>query len=278
MPRFNVPRLKTLRICAKLILAFLGLSALIGICGASGLFFVQQIGTSVSVFADVTSPMLGHTLQLVDNAQRMRAAFLDAMKRGGDGAQKQLADIESDARRSIDALRELSTRADLSVNIGAIEGRQREFAQGFQAMLATTARERAAEAKTKALVEQFAVARREFDAKLVAVANESEVKIVESEDRAKTEVQTGKATVEDLGELISQTFTETFPLLQGVNKLMRDGVKLEETTTSYVSTTQRAISTRSRSARNRRSRPRPRRPSGSAAACAPRKARRRSPR
>ena len=124
------------------------------------------------------------------------------------------------------------------MNIGAIEGRQREFAQGFQAMLATTARERAAEAKTKALVEQFAAARREFDAKLVTVANESEAKIVESEDRAKTEVQTGKATVEDLGELISQTFTETFPLLQGVNKLMRDGVKLEETTTSYVSTTQ----------------------------------------
>ena len=73
MRRFNFRVFATRGIRAKLILAFLGLSLLIGICGASGLFFVQRIGASVSVFADVTSPMLGHTLQLVDNAQRTRA-------------------------------------------------------------------------------------------------------------------------------------------------------------------------------------------------------------
>ena len=111
------------RIWRQLILAFLGLSALIGICGASGLFFVQQIGTSVSMLADVTSPMPRSHPAARGQCPAHARGLVNAMKRGGDGAQKQLADIESDARRSIDALRELSTRADLSVNIGAIEGR-----------------------------------------------------------------------------------------------------------------------------------------------------------
>jgi len=242
MSRRSPGFLTNLKIRAKLILAFLGLSLLIGISGASGLFFVERIGASVSLFGDVTSPMLGHTLQLVDNAQRMRAAALDGMKgaTAADASKKELAALDATARQGIAGLRRLSTQAGLLVQIDDIERRQQQFAQGFQDLLATHARERAAEAKTRGLIAQFAAARREFDALLVATAAESEAKIVESEDRAKIDVQTGKATVEDLGNLISHTLTETFPLLQGVNKLMRDGVKLEETTISYVNTTQAA--------------------------------------
>src|SRR4051794_4982163 len=167
MSQFKLGFFKGLRIRAKLILAFLGLSLLIGVCGASGLFFVQRIGASVSVFADVTSPMLGRTLQLVDNAQRMRATFLHASKdaSAGASADKQLGELDGAARQSIDALRGLSTRAGLSVNIEAIESHQREFARGFGAMRAIHARELATTAKVRTLVEQFAAMRREFDAK-----------------------------------------------------------------------------------------------------------------
>src|SRR5215468_2034596 len=95
-----------LKMRAKLILAFLGLSLLIAICGASGLFFIQRIGANVTVFADVTSPMLGHSLQLVDNAQRMRAVLLDATRGEGTEEQyaKQLAELEATARRDIESL------------------------------------------------------------------------------------------------------------------------------------------------------------------------------
>ena len=65
----------------KLASAFLLLSLLIGICGASGLFFVYRIGSTVSVFSDVTSPLLGQTVILADNAQRMRSVFLDAVNK-----------------------------------------------------------------------------------------------------------------------------------------------------------------------------------------------------
>src|SRR5262249_62422540 len=71
-----------LRLKAKLILAFLGLSLLIGISGAAGLFFVQRIGAAVAVFSEVTSPLLTQSMDLADNAQRTRAAFLDGLSRG----------------------------------------------------------------------------------------------------------------------------------------------------------------------------------------------------
>jgi len=79
MVKLRFDLVKNLGIRAKLIIAFLGLSTLIAISGASGLFFVHRIGAGVSAFADGNSPMLGGTLQLVENAQRMRAAFLGAL-------------------------------------------------------------------------------------------------------------------------------------------------------------------------------------------------------
>ena len=51
MLRFDVKFLRGLKIRARLILAFLGLSLLIGLCGAVGLFFIQRIGANVAVFA-----------------------------------------------------------------------------------------------------------------------------------------------------------------------------------------------------------------------------------
>jgi methyl-accepting chemotaxis protein len=240
MPGFRLNFVRGLKVRARLILAFLGLSLLIGICGACGLFFVQRIGANVSVFADVTSPMLGHTLQLADNAQRMRAVLLDATN--GDHADDRFAarltELETQARPDIESLRQLSNRAGLATQVVEIERRLQEFTRPLQARLAAHAREKALTTKIQGLTDRFGVDRRAFDATLAAVAGEAEVKMVEAEDRAKIEVQTGAATVEGLGNLISETLTETYPLLQGVNKLMRDVVKLEEATTSYLATMQ----------------------------------------
>ena len=59
---------------------------MIGICGASGLVFVYGIGATLSVFADVTSPLLSQTVVLADNAQRMRSVFLDAINKNDNTA------------------------------------------------------------------------------------------------------------------------------------------------------------------------------------------------
>lgn len=240
MSRSGLRLFGNLKIRARLFLAFLGLSLLIGICGASGLFFIQRIGASVSVFADMTSPMLGHALKLVDNAQQMSVVSLNALKSANEdaAAAKKLDELEAAGRQSTEALRRLSANAGLQVNMEAIETRKQVFAESLRGMLAAHTRKIEASAKTKSLIEEFSAARRDFDAKLAEMANAAEIKMIESEDGAKVEVQTGQATVESLGNIISKTLTETFPLLQGVNKLMRDAVKIEEATTIYANTKQ----------------------------------------
>src|SRR5262245_45376392 len=202
-----------LKLRPKLVLGFLALSLLIAVCGASGLFFVKRIGASVSVFADVTSPMLGHTLQLADNAQRMRAAFLEATSRAGadDDFKKVLAELDAAALRDIDGLRRLATAAGLTIDITDIERRQQELSQILQARRAAQQRAQASAAKTNALLERFSVERNTFDSMLTAIAGVAETKIVEAEDKAKIDVQTGAATVEGLGTLIAQALNETYP-------------------------------------------------------------------
>src|SRR5262245_38983824 len=229
-----------LKLRPKLVLGFLALSLLIAVCGASGLFFVKRIGASVSVFADVTSPMLGHTLQLVDNAQRMRAAFLEATTRAraDDDFKKVLAELDAAARRDIDGLRRLASEAGLTVDVNGIERRQRELSENLQARRAAHSREQTSAAKTIRSVGavQGRAGRLRCHAHLHR--RRSGNQDVEAEDRAKIEVQTGAATVEGLGELIARALNETYPLLQGLNRMMRDVVKLQETTTAYVATTE----------------------------------------
>jgi hypothetical protein len=86
-------RNKPLMLRPKLILAFAAIAAMTVFCGGIGLFFVDRIGKSVSVFSDVTSPLLTESLALVDDAQRMRATFLLAINTGGntDEASSKLA-------------------------------------------------------------------------------------------------------------------------------------------------------------------------------------------
>mgnify|MGYP000479764074 CR=1 FL=1 len=192
MSRSGLRLFGNLKIRARLFLAFLGLSLLIGICGASGLFFIQRIGASVSVFADMTSPMLGHALKLVDNAQQMSVVSLNALKSANEdaAAAKKLDELEAAGRQSTEALRRLSANAGLQVNMEAIETRKQVFAESLSGMLAAHTRNIEASAKTRSLIEEFSAARRDFDAKLAEMANAAEIKMIESEDGAKVEVQT----------------------------------------------------------------------------------------
>ncbi len=237
-PRFAVFPRASLR--AKLTLAFLCLSGLIGICGASGLLFVRGIGDTVSVFSDVTSPLLGQTVGLVDNAQRMRTAFLAAVnsERVDDQSATAITELDAAARQGMEKLRRLFDETKLPVRLGDIERRQQEFVQALQAMLAAHIRDRKTAVTVEDRVTKFEADRREFDALLTTIATRAEALMTESEDKAKLQISLGTATVNGLGDLFSRTLDETYPLLQGLYKLMRDVVKVQEAATSYVNIAQ----------------------------------------
>jgi methyl-accepting chemotaxis protein len=221
----------------KLVFGFLGLSLLIGICGATGLFFVQRIGATIAFFSDVTSPLLTHSMSLVDNAQRTRAAFLDGLNRGqsAEAIGKDLERLDDAARKGLDDLRALSERAGIAARIDEVARRQREFSQILKDMLAAQFRGRTAEATTQQRLIKFETERRAFEALLTTMAAQGETRMAESEDKVKTQIQAGAATVDWLGDQFSQTVNDTLPVVQGAYRLMRDSAKLQELAKSYSS-------------------------------------------
>jgi len=85
---------------------------------------------------------------------------------------------------------------------------------------------------------KFEAERREYDALLRTTTVRAENLMAETQQQAGLQVSAGKATVEGLGALIESTMDETFPLIQGLYRLMRDVVALQEVATSYINITQ----------------------------------------
>ncbi len=236
VPRPGINVLSRLKLRAKLTLAFLCLSGLIGICGASGLLFVYGIGATVSVFADVTSPLLGQTVGLVDNAQRMRTVYLDAVNsdRITEDSGRALAELDLSAGKAFVTLRRLFDEAKLPMSLSEIERLQQQFTQGLHAMLAAHTRVRISALTVLDELTEFERERRQYDALLRTTTVRAESLMAETQEQAGLQISAGKATVAGLGALIESTMDETFPLIQGLYRLMRDVVSLQEVATSYV--------------------------------------------
>ena len=84
----------------------------------------------------------------------------------------------------------------------------------------------------------FDTDRREFDCLLRTITARGEALMSQSRDQAAVEVSIGTATVEGLNELFSSTMNEGFPMVQGLYKLTRDAVTLQEAATSYINIAQ----------------------------------------
>jgi hypothetical protein len=232
-------RLTSWKLRPKLMLAFTAMALMAGLCGSVGLLFVERIGSTVSVFSDVTSPLLIEGMALADNAQRMRAAFLNAASDGqsADQAALELSRLQADGRDHLQALRRLAARAGVDLKVDAAERRQRDFVQILFNMIASHRREEAAALTTKDRLARFDAKRREVEQHLLALANRAEGKMSKIEDEVRVQVQTGDATVDGLGELFSDTLTETYPVLQGAYKLTRQCEEIDELVKWYLAQT-----------------------------------------
>lgn len=242
MPRLvRIALLDRMKLRAKLSAAFLFLSLLIGICGASGLAFLYGIGATLSVFADITSPLLGQTIVLADNAQRMRSVFLDAMNKSDNDAYMQasdkLRDLAVEAGQRMERLRHLLSRSDLPVRLDDIRQLQNEFTQGRIALLTAHRQQQIALLAEQGHLTKFEAERRDFDSLLRTITARGEAVMAQSRDQAALQVSAGTATVGGLNDLFSSTMNEAYPLVQALYKLTRDAVTLQELATSYVSVT-----------------------------------------
>ncbi len=115
---------------------------------------------------------------------------------------------------------------------------QNEFHQIHVALLTAHRQQQIASLAVQERLTLFEAERREFDALLRTITARGEALISQTRDRAALEVSLGRATVDGLNELFSTTMNEGYPLVQGLYKLTRDAVTLQEAATSYINITQ----------------------------------------
>jgi Four helix bundle sensory module for signal transduction len=223
--------LRHLALRPKLILAFIAIAAMAGLCGVVGLVFVNRITTTMSGFVDVTTPLLTESVSLVENAHRMRSTFLVAIEKGEDldPLSRQLSDLHSESQRHIERLRSLSSRDDVGLRFDEMKRYDDAFHTTLAPIIEASARKRAVAAAFGKQSDAFLRGYRTLQQVLVSLTDRAEGILIKAEDEAKVEVQTRSATVDGLGDRISDITNGIYPVLQNANKLLRELEQIEGT-------------------------------------------------
>jgi diguanylate cyclase (GGDEF)-like protein len=222
--RSRWPALSKLSLRPKLVVAFGAIALLAGLCGAAGLFFVSRSTATVTLFTDVTAPLLTESVGLVESAQRTRSTFLDAIAKGEDARQlsRNLSDARSDTQAQITKLRSLSRQAGIDIPLDTIEGHERAFFETLSAMSAASERERSATAAARGALARYEAAYDKVRPTLNTLADRADGEVMKGEDEAKVQVQTRTTTVDRLGDVISRILNGPYPVVQIVNRLSRE--------------------------------------------------------
>src|SRR5262249_4522325 len=207
----------------KLIAAFACMAAMAGCSGAVGLLYVDRIGTNVAVFSDVTSPLLGESMALVENARRLRSIFLRAIATGENTEElaRQVDELHATSLRHLQERRRLAEAARIDVQAEVAQQLEQEFVRTLRDMLVSYRREQAASRAAMERHADFQAQRKQVRTLLAELSDRLEGRLAKTEDEAKVQVQTGSTTIDELGELLSTILTEIYPALQSSQKLMR---------------------------------------------------------
>jgi diguanylate cyclase (GGDEF)-like protein len=214
----------------KLIMAFAAMALMTAICGTVGLFFVDRIGATVSLFSDVTSPLLTESTALVSNMERMRVAFFRGTTDGEnpDELARKVAQLHGDNLTHLKSLRALATQAGIDTPLEPAEQREGEFHQTLIDLIAPYGRERSAFLTARDRVADFDAKLRKIEATLHAVANRADGRISKAEDETKVLVQTGAITLDGLADVLSDVLTGAYPVVNGANNLMRQTDQIDD--------------------------------------------------
>jgi len=183
---------RSLTLGRKLLVTFLSLAAMAGLCGAVGLIFFERIARSASVVFEVNSPMLIESMALVDNADRMRSVVLDGVSHADASEDPLLSLMKLDDQGSNHASRlmALSVRLGLWSRFEPIEQLRNDYVISLQDIIKVTnpktradsaVSERHAQIRTKAL---FA------DGEVLGIARRLETSIPEKNAASFDELQT----------------------------------------------------------------------------------------
>jgi diguanylate cyclase (GGDEF)-like protein len=203
-----------------------------GLCGVVGLVFVNRIATAVSGFVDVTTPLMTQSVVLVENAYRIRSKVRIAIEKGENlgPISRELSDLHAETREQIERLKVLSSRVGLALQFDEIARNESAFHSRLGAIVEASARARAAAAAVQERQAAFEARHHSLQRALVSLTDRAEAAMAKAEDEAKVQVQTRTATVDGLGDRLSDFLNGTYPVVQNANKLLRAIEQIDDPT------------------------------------------------
>ena len=207
----------------KLALPFIVLVLVGAACGAAGLLVVSRISSSVATMSEVTSPLLIESMALISNAHEMRSVFQEGTN-GFDPKDDVLASLtrlHEEGRARLQRLTGLAARAGLPADLGVVGSVEEQFFSTLRLMTVAHTHKRDAARSVLRLSDAAAIELKAAVAALHEIIAQMEARIIENEEIAKIQVQTGTATSDSLGVLFAQTISEQVWVLQSCYRILR---------------------------------------------------------
>ncbi len=211
--------------------AFLLLALLGGACGAVGLVYVSRINATVSVFADLTSPMLTTTTELVEDALRYRSSLSTAWQRqvAPDQLRAQVEEFHASAMGKIATLRSGFQEMGIEIALERAIALEEELIGAVARTIDSYQVQRAAAQLLKSAAQETGRMMAIAEGSLQLIITTAEAEIVALEEQTKIGVQTGSVSVEALGQTLARFFNLTYQILEKSRWISRTLEHFEET-------------------------------------------------
>ncbi|CAK0775621.1 methyl-accepting chemotaxis protein [Azospirillaceae bacterium] len=209
----------------RLLAGMLTLSGIIGATGGAGVLFVWIISKNLDEITETASPLLESALYL-DGISR---DLVGDVARGVETDETEVLStistrvMENDRKltEGIIRIKKIIKDNPSNIDISSISEIQKNVVSKAQTALSARRSEINEIATSVNTLKNIDILHTQLEERLNKIINSLEVRSGEQEDKNKTLIQSGNATIEQLGNVISDTFTQAFPRLQNANKLLR---------------------------------------------------------
>lgn len=225
----------------RLLASFLGLSFVLSLSGAAGLFFIDRINAAFHDLSQIASPMEEASLEMIAAEKDMILSIREMINDNtGHLAAEFDARIDEFADASTTAAERLASLAQsggIELDTDALIGREAVIVEKARTMRLRHQERLQTEATAERILAEFHESAAQIEDVLGALINESEQTMVLAEDRSRTLIQAGDATTQDLGAFIEEIFNQSYPVVKLSQVLKQFTTDLEQTARRHTETT-----------------------------------------
>ena len=228
-----------MKLRSKIMLAFALLAALTGAAGGSGLFFIDKVDGTVARFSEVAVPVMNEAAKVIDGLRRMHITLLETMagrSQSGDGMHDPavaLAKLAKANNGGLIILHGLATKGQLELNTAKAQKLHQTYVARGSEMIAAHHQMVSKNAAAEKKYDEFNAKQLILEKMLGDFVRNNETVMGQAEDSSKTLIQSGNATPESLGEVLDQTFNQSYPQVANTYKVIRYLTNMQDVSRAY---------------------------------------------